>query len=393
MNMITNQMKLIKESLGGKLYETAGNPGILVPVMTGSYFEMGKQYGQMLDELIHKTYSSLVQPLFDKKLMNFDDAVASFVNRAWNTVSSRQREIYRGVVEGSGMSLEKLILLDQQIYMQIYQAKLHSFSGCSSIFAWDNSTTDGNMVLARNLDWSVNFMDNPQVFAVWNPEGPDHSYANFAPAGWVGATMTGLNDQGLYLDLHDGTSMGGAVVYLGRSPLINSLTDALAEVDDVDALGARLCSIRADISNICQVADKKEARCYENPVHATALLPNADTILATSNTFMNPVFGIIPRDTMSKSLQRHANLSARLKESKGNININKIMEIMDLGLYNPDGSPGKGATKPFIENQYDVDVTVHTIAVRPADLQVWLKVPTQTEWCKVDLKKLFNSNE
>ncbi len=390
MTKITNELNQIKEAGGGRLYETAGEPGILVPVMTGSYFEMGKQYGEMLGELMQKTYDTLVQPLFDKKLLEYDDAVASFGRKAWSTTSSRLREAYRGAVEGSGMSRERLLLLDQQIYMQIYQAKLHSFSGCSSIFAWGDSTTDGRMVLARNLDWGASFMNNQQVFAVWNPTGPDHSYANFAPAGWVGATMTGINDQGLYFDLHDGTSMGGAVIYMGRSPLLNSLTDALAEVDDVDALGTRLCSIRADISNICQMADTREARCYENPVHDTLLLPNDDTILATANTFMNPAFGITTRDTESKSLERRANLHARLEEAKSRIDADKILEIMDLGLYNPDGSPGRGATKPLIEKQYDVDVTVHTIAARPADLQIWLKVPTQTEWCHIDLKSLFS---
>ena len=392
MTTITNQLNQIKEAGDGRLCETAGKPGILVPVMTGSYFEMGKQYGQMLGDLMDKTYDTLVQPLFDKRLLEYDDAVSSFGGKAWSTVSSRQREIYHGVVEGSGMPRERLLLLDQQIYMQVYQAKLHSFSGCSSVFAWGDSTADGNMVLARNLDWGASFMDNPQVFAVWNPTGSDHGYANFAPAGWVGATMTGINDKGLYFDLHDGTSMGGAVIYMGRSPLLNSLTDALAEVDDVDALAKRLCSIRADISNICQMADKREARCYENPVYDTLLLPNDDTILATANTFMNPAFGIMPRDTESKSLERRSNLLACLREAKGNIDAETILEIMDFGLYNPDGSPGRGATKPLIEKQYDVDVTVHTIAARPEDLQVWLKVPIQTEWCHIDLKSLFSAS-
>ena len=93
MTKITNQLNQIKEAGGGRLYETAGEPGILVPVMTGTYFDMGKQYGEMLGELMHQTYDTLVQPLFDKRLLEFDDAVASFGRKAWSTTSSRLRSL------------------------------------------------------------------------------------------------------------------------------------------------------------------------------------------------------------------------------------------------------------------------------------------------------------
>ncbi len=45
-----------------------------------------------------------------------------------------------------------------------------------------------------------------------------------------------------------------------------------------------------------------------------------------------------------------------------------------------------GVTKP---TKQDADVTDHQIVTSPSDLEVWIKIPLQTEWRHVDLKKLF----
>jgi len=54
---VKNKLNLLKESGGGKLYESNG---FLVPVLTGSPKEMGAQYGALMVEHMEKAWDLLV---------------------------------------------------------------------------------------------------------------------------------------------------------------------------------------------------------------------------------------------------------------------------------------------------------------------------------------------
>ncbi|MFZ0258073.1 MAG: hypothetical protein WAN46_21100 [Gammaproteobacteria bacterium] len=92
--------------------------------------------------------------------------------------------------------------------MGMYQGKLHTFSGCTSLSAWGSATVDGNTYVAHNMDWTEAFVPIPIYLSVFNPTDGSNKMANALFAGWHWAA-TALNDKGLYVDLHDGTSMGG----------------------------------------------------------------------------------------------------------------------------------------------------------------------------------------
>ena len=201
--------------------------------------------------------------------------------------------------------------------------------------------------------------------------------------------QSALNEHGVYIDLHDGTSQGGSVVYVERASMVNSVFDMMAEVESAEALSARLRTQRSDISFIWTVADASpNGFSAETSPAVTLLRESRDEILAVVNSFLDPNWGIHVRDTASNSLTRHRNLRARATEARGDIDYQKMMDIFDLRLFNQDGTFKKngGATKPT--NQ-DVDLTVYQIATKPATREVWLKVPRKTKWRYVDLKKLF----
>ena len=52
--------------------------------------------------------------------------------------------------------------------------------------------------------------------------------------------FTTLNEHGVYLDLHDGTSMGGSVVYIDRPSILNALSDLVTESASLEAIVRRL---------------------------------------------------------------------------------------------------------------------------------------------------------
>lgn len=383
----TNDFVLAQESGNGKMYDT-GDALIRVLQLQGDWREMGQQYGAFTKDGMTQMWTATVQPIFDAKLTTEPEALELFGRRPLETSSTRMKEFTRGVANAVGWSADKVSLLGQGGIMKGYQAQLHSFSGCSSIAAWGSATTDGAMVTARNLDWGELFLTFPLYLTVFNPTDGSNAFANLGWPGWLWV-MTALNDKGVYVDLHDGTSMGGAPVYLDRASFLNAMFDLMAECDNAEAVSRRMNSLRNDVAFIWTVADATPvAFSYEcPPFDSRRRNPTGDT-LAVVNTLMLDDWGIHKRETLSNSIRRYENLTARLAESHGQIDTNKAMDIFDLTLFNKDGTFREkgGVTKP---TKQDADLTDHQIVTKPGDLQVWLKIPLKTEWRHVDLKALF----
>jgi hypothetical protein len=375
------------ESGDGRLYEV---DGFLIPVLTGSHREMGAQYGALMEDAMEQAFDVILKPGFDSGKITDDDAM-TWTQRAVSTFSTRNKEFYAGMVEGSGWPLEKVGILDQFTDFGTYQEDLHASVGCTSIFSWGASSTDGKMYIGRNMDWSAAFNTFPQVLTVLNPIDGSYRYANL---GWPGMinVFTGLNEHGVYMDLHDGTSMGGSVLFEDRAPFLQALSDMLAETASLEALIRRFNARRVTWGVIMNLADESSAASMECAIWDNRVrLPEGDS-LAAVNTFLNPDWGIHKRDTVSHSLERFENMTARLADNHGSIDAAKVRDLMDLTLFNDDGSFTKdgGATKPI---KIDADQTTHQIVTDVSRRQIWLKIPNpkyKTDWIPIDLTALWS---
>jgi hypothetical protein len=385
--MTTNdQLSEVSESGDGRLYETNG---FLIPVLDGSHREMGRQYGVLMKDAMEQAFDVVMKPGFDAGKISDEDA-KKWTQRAVTTFSTRNKEFYAGMADGSGWPLDKVGILDQFSDFGRYQQDIHAAVGCTSIFSWGSSSADGNMYIGRNMDWSNAFNTFPQVLAILNPTDGSYRYANL---GWPGmiSVFTAINEHGVYMDLHDGTSMGGTVLYEDRAPFLQTLSDMLAETASLEALVRRFNSSRASWAVIMNLADGSSAASMECATWDNRVrLPEGDS-LAAVNTFLNPDWGIHAHDTMSHSLERFDNMTARLADNHGSIDAAKVRDLMDLTLYNEDGSFTKdgGATKP---TKIDADQTTHQMVTDVSRREVWLKIPNpkyKTDWIPVDLKALW----
>ena len=384
---MSESMELVAQAGAGKLYRINE---FLIPVVSGMPREMGAQYGELMRDAMQQAYDVVVTPQIKSGAVS-DRAARQWTERALSTFSTRNKEFYAGMAEGSGWPIDKVGMLDQVNIEGEFQANIHSFAGCTSIFSWGSSSPDGKMYIGRNMDWSAAFNEFPQTLTVLKPTDGSYAYANF---GWPGMinVWTCVNEHGVYMDLHDGTSMGGNTVYIDRAPFMHHLADIMAESTDRGAVIRRLNSSRATFGIILSIADvdgaaSMECAGWDNRVH----LPDGDAFV-TVNTFMNPDWGVRKRDTVSHSLERYANMTDRLQEGHGSIDAAKVRDLMDLTLFNADGSFTEkgGATKP---TQLDADQTTHQMVTDLAGRQVWLKVPNPkyaTEWTHVDLASLWS---
>jgi len=380
-------LKQKAEAGNGKLFESNG---FLVPVLTGSGREMGKQYGALMVEYMQKAYDVLIAPGVKGGALTQDD-INKWTERAYTTASARNRLFYEGMVEGSGWPIEKVVFLDQLMEYGVYQSKIHSFAGCTSIFAWGDHSSDGGMYAGRNMDWSPSFSEFPTILTVRKPT--DGSY-RYATCGWPGmlTAFTALNEQGVYLDIHDGTSMGGSVIYFDRPSVLNGLSDLVAESASLEAIVRRLNGAMISASMILNLADESGAASMEcSSLAGNRVRLPEDESLAVVNTFLNPDWGIHKRETVSNSLRRFANMSARLAENKGKVDAEKTRELMDLRLFNKDGTFAEngGSTKP---TKQDADLTNYQMVTDLSRRQIWLKIPVPdyfADWTHFDLKELW----
>jgi hypothetical protein len=377
----------IAEAENGTLYESNS---FLIPVLAGSYYEMGKQYGSLMKDHMQTAYDTIVAPGIESGKTTPED-ITTWTNRSYTTVSARSKRFYDGLVESTGWSLEKVVMLDIAIEFGIYQSTIHAFAGCTSIFAWGDFSTDGQVYIGRNQDWFPSYLEFPTVITVMKPT--DGSYRH-AKVGWPGmlAPMTAINERGVYFDVHDGSSMGGSVVYIDRSSTLNALNDLIAETPTMAALTRRLNSAAASISYILNIADETGASSFEcSALAGSRVRLPAESALVGVNSFMNPDWGIHQRETVSNSLRRFANMTARLTDSKGQIDATKTRQLMDLRLFNEDGTFAEngGCTKPTVQ---DADLTNYQIVTNVSQRQIWMKIPNPdhfADWTHIDLNELW----
>lgn len=383
-----SKLNLLQESGKGKLYESNG---FIVPVLTGTSTEMGTQYGALMAEHMQKTWDVLVEPGCKAGAIT-DDVMRQCSDRAYTTCSTRMRQFYDGVAKGSGWPIDRVGMLDQLMEFGIFQSKIHSFAGCTSILSWGSHSTDGGMYTGRNMDWSPEFNTFPQALTVRRPTDGSYKYAT---TGWPGmyCAFTALNEHGVYLDVHDGTSMGGSVVYVERPSILNILGDLVTESASLSSLVSRLNAMNNSTSMILSLADETSGASMECSSLAGNRLRREDgDSLAVVNTFLDPGWGLGKRETVSNSLRRYANMAARLAENEGKVDAEVVRNIMDLTLFNADGTFAEngGATKP---TKQDADSTNYQTVFDVKRRQLWMKVPapdTFADWTHFDLEELWS---
>ena len=383
-----SELTKLAEAGNGTLYE---KNGFVIPVLAGLPREMGAQYGALMVEHMQQTWDVLIKPGRSSGAIT-DEDMKTWTDRALSTFSTRNREFYLGVAEGSGWSIDKVGMLDQVMEFGIYQSKIHAFAGCTSIMSWGSHSADGGTYVGRNMDWAPTFNEFAQVLTVHKPTDGSYRYATTGWPGMYGA-FTALNEHGVYLDLHDGTSMGGSVVYTERPPTLNQLGDLMSETASLPALVKRLNGIAASTSTILTVGSETSGASMEcSSLGGNRLRKPDGESLVVVNTFLNPDWGLGKRETVSNSLRRLANMTARLAENEGSVDAEVTRDLMDLTLFDADGNflENGGCTKPTLQ---DADSTNYQTVFDVQRRQLWMKVPAPdyfADWTHFDLNALWS---
>jgi hypothetical protein len=212
--------RLLKQDGNGKLYN---HDGLRVAVLSGTFHEMGRQYGTLLGDEIRGAYQSgIVKSFVDNPSHLFTiDELNALGDALFKTLPMRQKELLRGISEGARISLQEAILAAEIPAVQIVVRK--KFGGtstsCTSGAAWGRYTADGKVITVRNFDYPTmfrNLLIEYRVLVVLKPSDGSHSVAGLGFAGNVSFGDT-MNDQGLYVETNNAGDSGGLVMYPNRT--------------------------------------------------------------------------------------------------------------------------------------------------------------------------------
>ncbi len=363
---------------GGKLYKTASGT-FLIPVLHGSFKQMGRQYGLLLRNQINEFYRVAVDDyLIAEKGASYGDLV-EYGQVYYEGFSQLFRDYLDGMAETNGLGREKTCILSGAM-LEI------AMIGCSSLSAWGSYTPDGLTVTGRNLD-----LPFPQLrrfskyfhIVVWNPEGMPASVASIDFIGGL-FYQTAINSKGVFLELQNGQNSDTSNP-AGRENTNNILLESLFRYVSSEEYDRWFNTTLPEVGLIMNGSYPQHATIYEWATFRVAAR-NGEGIISASNDFIDPSWVNYPilfydsiNEGIGKTWTRRTNLLKRGEEFRGQIDPARMRAIFDLDI------PAGGANFP---ESGDIK-TIYSVVVKPAELKLWLKVREYSGWEEIDLKPLF----
>ncbi|OPX99325.1 MAG: hypothetical protein A4E60_02822 [Syntrophorhabdus sp. PtaB.Bin047] len=368
-------LEMISSFEGGRLYRSGK---INVPVLQGSYRQMGRQYGYLLSGELKSLYKNAVVDHFQALRGLSDDEMNRTAMSLYRFYPRRFKDMINGMAETSGLSLKEQIMLNA---IEFYGL----MSGCSGIIAWGDHTYGEALIAGRNYDWFEEYVEFAEslTVTVFNPDsGISNAIVTFA--GVIYAT-TGLNAEGVFLELNNGLPSGGSLKYDDRVPAIVNLLASLSDCGSLDELDAFFNTTRPDLTFIINAADRTRGVSYEwAPFEHRRRSGDGEGLLISTNHFADPSWGIVLQDQAGfETVRRRENLLSLAHGRKGTIDVGAMEEMLDTPM------DKGGATWPVDGSVRTPYRTTYQIIAVPASLQLWLKVPGFQDWTGVELKGLF----
>ena len=337
----------------------------------GTWYEMGRQYGELMKDELHDVLSFL-QTIIAANQGN-SDKTDSIVEQQKSQTPYRISEFMRGAAETSGLTYD-------QIQMINAVERIGGLPHCSVAMAWGDYT-DGSLVIGRNYDYADYFsaIGNDVAVTVYHPA--DGALAT-ATIGYVGEiyAVNAINEAGLFLELNNGKPSANVKSPNYRFTGTTMLFDIMFDADDLDDIELFFNTTNSSSSSIINVADSQKGVSYEwCPIgvrHGES--ENPEGVLVSTNYYLNTEWDFpVPSDADSwNAISRRENLLKLLEYKKGSVDVAAMQAII---------------ATPFEEGGAMLDLTVYQLVVVPETFELWIRViDTEDDgWHSVKLSDLL----
>lgn len=365
-------LPLVATFEGGQRYQAGDYPVI---VLSGSYREMGRQYGGLMKTELTEEYAFLMDTFSERGYSK--EEIREGGKSVVAKYPQRVKEIFTGMSETTGLSPEDIAVIYYGPVFLLTATPVSTSASCSYLATWGNYTTDGSMVVSRNwdLDDVVMPLTKWYVLAVYRPTDGSNAIATWSPAGARPETF--LNDKGLFIA--DDNAGFVEIAPETRSEFITEYYRFMFDYSDLASLDAAIRGTAPELAWIVDVAGPDNAYVYEKSTNRT-LQRTGDGIVAASNHFIDPSWNLSAPP--EHSLSRYNNLLRQADEAEGAIDAAKMMAIRDVCIEN-------GGSKFCHTNMGGINYsTNHQVVYLPKTQTLWMNVMDQP-WQKVELAPLF----
>jgi hypothetical protein len=280
---------------GGVLYHRAG----FVPqlIVSGTHYQMGRQYGALLRSEIKYTVDSVDRllameageqrlPLWLVKIYAQFQA-QSIANR----LPSRFIDEIKGVAEGSGLPYKKILITDM-----IYD--IYRLTGCTGII-WRSPSGEIYHGHTTDIGWGLDWP--PTIIVKHNPTG----YNSFTSITWAGflGTQTAYNSNGLCYSENTLTSekinwRGFSVNYLARI-----IMEECSSLSETASIFNKYGTINGEAMVLSDLTNGTGAIVETTPLSppSWALIPMRGNTLWDLNFYQTPDFSERVQDNLQTS--------------------------------------------------------------------------------------------
>lgn len=339
--------------------------------LTGTWREMGRQYGALMSEELSKMYEyGILRKLVGDHGLELDD-MKEAARKFHTNFPFRFKEVLRGIEETSNLSLDQVMLV---CAIEVIAADSCMAPQCTGIAAWGDYSS-GPLVYGRNYDYLPWFreLSDCLTVAVFHPADGSLATATIGYAGEIYA-VNGMNESGIFLELNNGSPSGGALWYDSRVPAVAELFRFLLDGETLDDIESFFQTTKANFAYVVGVSDGQTARCYEWPVFEVKRRQSHSRpgLTVLSNHFTEFSWGL-PRPDDKRNWMtrtRRQNLLSLAKHLKGSIDNNTMMKMMDTRIED------LGAT---------TDLTVYQMVVVPERYELRIKIPGVQDWTEIKM--------
>lgn len=350
---------------GGSLHKEGG---IRIVNLSGSWYEMGRQYGNLVRPQLEHVLAFLLEKADTPKKL---EDVGLIAERLYGHYPQVLRDFFRGAAETSGLTEKQLHMVNAVEYAE------PAFM-CSALAAWGDYS-QGPLVYGRNYDaMSYLPIKDDLLITVFHPEG----MLSALTVGYAGEIycVNGYNERDLFLELNNGMPSAGFDIRYDLQASTTELLMLLFRAENMQDVDSFFRQTQSFSSIIIGVADKQEARSYE---WCTAGVQRADgespcgTMMQT-NHYVHPAWPFpVPDDEKSWfTLTRRCNISALAERYKGQIDAERMCCIMQTPI--AEGGP---MFTPF---------TLYQLVVVPEEHKLMMRITEGADWTEIDLREYLN---
>ena len=389
-------------SLGNnQLYQN--NLGVWEMYLEGNALERGVAHGSLGRELIHHQENAFMSKLEEmvpsEDYRGFLKTFVSWFNRKlYLHVSEEYKQEIYGV---SRYGLKKYHNFAPAYIRMLYFHGAHDIGhalqdlmlvGCTSFAAWDDKTSDGELLIGRNFDFYAGDDFGEQKIAAFVKPEEGHKFMMYTWGGMIGA-LSGMNMQGITVTINAGKSRMPLVAKTPISLLAREILQYAGTIEEAIAI-AKNREVFVSESIMVGSGDEKRTVLIEvSPGNFGVYEVENRDQLVCSNHFQSEAYSHDKKNKLTREeshTQYRYDRMQQLLNEEDKLNPFKAVEILRnrQGLDEP--SIGMGNEKAI--NQL---LAHHGIVFKPAERKVWVSSnPYQMgEFIHYDLNQVFADYE